>query len=323
MLVILLVCVFAGCVKQSNESDNDKSDSNGTSPATTEISTEFETTTEVSLLSDNCDKVLASGMDSDGNYYELVGNEEQDAFGANIEIGVIKNNKWSIPLTNKSPFIGDDGWLYGRNGNYKGSIFEEEYFSGQFGYIGNGCFCYGYSSAILLNGNNSKSFNCMTDLGENVSVNIYDFTDTSYMGDGLGPLVVNEDGKVLLNSFDNVYLLDTTTMKATKINIEAKSTLDESKLHPFSDGLFAYVPSGTEVKINERGFYNAKGKRVIDLSGYTFANDITYRSEYKHINSFVFIDGKCDLYVDNGSGAIYRVTIDKTGNVLSQEPYEE
>ena len=63
-------------------------------------------------LSASCDYILAQATDSKGNYIELVANDSETYDGSQ-SIGLIKNNKWVIEMTDDSPIIDENGLVYG------------------------------------------------------------------------------------------------------------------------------------------------------------------------------------------------------------------
>ncbi len=246
-------------------------------------------------LSNNCDKILASGYDSERNYYELVADEKEDYSGTNIKIGAIKNNKWIIELTEKSPFIQDDGLLIG---NY--SIYDDIY---KFGYIGNGCFTFYH---VIMNVNTGKFFS-YKDAPGNLEFVLYSMGYNSDLKYRANRFVVNNEGLVLMyDPFDeNVGMLNTTDMEITNIKMKIDYG---SSIYPYSEGLFAI-----EGSYGISGFYNIKGKKIIDLSQYKLFNSTVYPAP----DILVFVNGKCKFRIINDQETIYEITIDKTGKVIN------
>lgn len=267
---------------------------------------ECETTSE-KRLSDDCDKVLADGEDENGNYYELVANETEDYSGVIIKIGVIKNNDWSIQMTEKSPFIGESGLLskYTGDSNVTGSIYDEKF--AKFYYIGNGCF---YYNNTIVNGNNGKSYNgyeheyympvvqCDRENGEDI-------------------MICNDDGKYILSNYGEKFkVLDAETMKTETIDVIQDFGIDYA--FPYAEGLFACMNHYSDNESN--GFYNLKGEKVIDLSKYKLARN-TYDSSasYGISQSLVFENGECTFKITNELGTDYMITINKKGDVVNSE----
>ncbi len=296
LVVCLLFCATA-CSKKSIEADRDniekttQEDKNSTELKNQEPETK-EPETEMPKLSDECDKVLASGYDAHGSYYELVANETEDYSGTTINVGVIKDNVWSIPLTTNCPFLGEDGLLLISSQ----SIYDEWH---RFYYIGSGCF--GLTSThnpryaqVIWNGNNGKSY---VPYGSNSEYAVVRFDAKKEL--------VNNDGFVILESSPIKYLELETMQVKTMENKVGNSTY----LYPYSDGLFA---------VNDK-FYNLKGEVVIELSEYNVQNSLT--TSYDKSNDYlspnlVFQNGKCTFEMMNDQRTKYQITIDKTGKVI-------
>lgn len=283
--VMLLLCACGG----SSENNN----------AVTKLSGEKRTG-----LSAQCDKVLCTGKDSHGNLYELVANEEVQGEDIFVEVGVIKNNKWSVPLTDESPFVGYNGALSLYDEDYSetdGSIYDEKY--AKFYYVGNGCF---YYNNTLLNGNNGKGY-----IGKDEEYTI----DVQY-GD---KFICNDDGKFLLYKPEDKYkLLDAETMKTQTVNL-VQDLWDIQFAFPYSEGLFACMNQTFDRNTN--GFYNDKGEKVIDLSRYKLVqNTFSFDGENDSVNqALIFEDGKCTFKITEDSGVKYNITIDKSGEELKRE----
>ncbi len=262
-----------------------------TEAETTPPATEPPTTAEP-RLSDTCDKIYASGYDADGNFYELVANETEDYTGLKILIGVIKNNNWSIQLTD--------------------SIFGHKAISGrEYTYVGNGCFmecAHGkltgvapneHHNAIFLNGNNG----------------LYSKTDYANSMFFIVPTdsIISKEKKILCQPLESgsastgnsICVLELDSMDYIDTGIPR---VDYSRTYAFSEGLMGFVsPTNTELQ----GFYDIKGNMVIDLSMY----DIEYEdNEYPNMS---FSNGKCKFIMKNNNGTKYRLSIDKNGNVTN------
>ena len=252
-------------------------------------------------LSGGCDKVLAAGRDSDNNYYELVANEEKQGDDIFVEVGVIKNNEWSVPLTDESPFVGYNGALSLYDEDYAetdGSIYDEKY--AKFYYVGNGCF---YYNNTLLNGDSGKGY-----IGKDEEYNI-----VVHYGD---EFICNDDGKYLLYKPEDKYmLLDAKTMKTQKVNL-TQDSWDIQYAFPYSEGLFACM-NQTFDRYSD-GFYNEKGEKVIDLSGYRLVGN-TFSADGKVLQPLIFENGECTFKIADDSGANYNITIDKSGKELKRE----
>jgi hypothetical protein len=254
--------------------------------------------TEEVKLSDNCDKILASGYDANSNYYELVANEKEDYSGTKIEMGIIKNNEWVIPLTSNSPFVSESGLLIGARGVFKGSIYEERF--AIFNYIGAGSFCY---ESIVWNSNTKETY----------------IPDGTLEIKGTKPFV-NNDGLFIISKYDeNFKLLDVNTMTTKEINLRRSFSNGIDYCFPYSEGLFACMDYSSDSKAN--GFYDISGNKIIDLSKYQLAKNTYTTSNTGGYSgpkqNLVFENGKCTFTITNDQGSDYVITIDKTGNVIN------
>lgn len=299
LLITLLFCLSSCKNKKSSNTTTISQENEGIKVSSNSESTyESETTFSTEIkLSDSCDKVLASGYDSENNYYELVANEKEDYSGTKIEIGVIKNNEWNIPLTTDNPFIGENGLLsaYRSDNAVTGSIYDERF--AKFYYIGNGCF---YYDGDIFNGNNRKYY-ISDDFG---------YVPVIFLDNNRTENIINNEGYFILSKYDKTYkILDSNTMNTTEINMHNQNDIDY--VFPYSEGLFACMDYNSDIETN--GFYNLKGEKVIDLSKYALAENTYNRGP---VQSLVFINGKCRFKITNDQGTDYYITIDKTGNVI-------
>lgn len=274
--------------------------------------TETEEITEIKL-SDSCDAVLAEGTDVNGDFYELVATQEDTYNSTVIKLGVIKNNKWLVELNNDSPFIDKESGLlwsydyYGYSYNYCTTGLDRY---DSYSFIGNGCF---YHEGTFYNADTQKYYKDDYVLnGEmHASPNEYTIPYTFYKNndsENTGKITDAENIILRLHK-DDIYvyeLLNTTTMTATDMG----KNEDFYVVAPFSEGLFLGR------KDDKYAFYNSKGEKEIDLSEYNIV--IYYLEEFEGI----FIDGKATISVENDVGKRFKLTIDKTGNVISQELIE-
>ena len=331
LLVALMLLGLCGCTEQETVRQNDQNESEQTTSSFSEMTDptegatdrttdptkseetippteELEEPNEVPPLSESCNKILASGHDAEGNCFELVANETEDYNGTTIEMGIIKNNEWAIHLTSDCPFVDESGLLVGARGNFKGSIYEEEF--AVFYYIGAGCFIYdnlNWENRIIWNGN----------------------TGGTYLGsqnDGYTPVTkgtkpyVNNDGIFVLEGYDKkVKFLDVNTMSITETELDCGS---RRYCFPYSEGLFAFMNESYDD--DQNGFYDINGNKIIDLGQYRMAG-LTYEISYDECGpqqDLVFENGTCSFKIINDQGSIYYITIDKTGKVIaSQKKY--
>ncbi len=313
MVALLTLGSLAAC-KQENKISTTipiSTITNTSTPTTIEvttIATTIPTTTETSAtatppLSEAYDKVLASGYDANGNLYELVAKESEYYTGTQIEMGVIKNKEWSIPLTSDCPFIGKEGLLctYFKDSTAiaaynAGSIYDESVY--QFNYIGNGCFHYFYR---VWNGNNGSH----TTIDETI-INKEPKSTNGYKYFKEFVNRANNEGVIVVTTGDlyNYYaLLDLETMESKSFPIEYNY---KDYASDYSEGVFGIMHYGGKSSIN--GFYDENGNKVIDLSMY----DITNSSLY-------FENGESTFEIQNDQGTKYNITIDKEGNVINSE----
>ena len=126
-LAVCIIFCLSACDTTKTSSNPTNTPSEPKSDTTQDIDDSAVSEEIETKLSDSCDKILASGYDANSNYYELVANEKEDYTGTKIEMGIIKNNEWVIPLTSNSPFISESGLLIGARGVFEGSIYEERF----------------------------------------------------------------------------------------------------------------------------------------------------------------------------------------------------
>lgn len=311
-----VICAFSSCAKEESSVQNNNSDENLTvesvenesieeMPAETQPITEAPT--EAPRLSDECDKVLATGHSTSGSFYELVANETEDYSGTTIEIGVIENNKWLIPLTTDSPFISDSGLLV-KSSYQENSI--HDYFN-SFEYVGSDCFIYRHS------------WNCKAVAIWNVKKNIgyvsyeNEYYEIVVSAKATEPSQIYNEGIFMLtreDKYSNVKYLKADTMACydTGFCPGAIGYTDTPKqVYPFSNGLFA---------VQYEGFYNLNGELVIPLDEYDikYMYSKSYDDERETISPpLIFKDDKCEIPIKNDQGTSYIITIDTTGKVIN------
>lgn len=267
-----------------------------------------------------CDKVIAFGYDSDNNYYEMVANQSEDYNGVFIEIGFSINNSWVIEPTNDWPFIDSETGMIER---YDGDIHLDIFDNLEAKFIGNGCF---YMPFNIINLNTGDIFELSSS----------PFLEKKFIpgvpGESRGYAIdhLAEDGYLLLYSGE---LFNTNTMEYEKITYPKTEknnngydffevTFPHHTLFPYSEGLYAAVQYKTGRYPAYDGFYNSKGERVIDLSSYNLIDTTfigssdTYNLPHKAKQALVFEDGYATFDVANDAGSVYRITIDKTGEVV-------
>ena len=284
-----------------------------------------EETSEEAGLSESCDKILATGKNKNGDYYELVANQNETYNSVKIEIGVIKNNEWLLKPTSDMPFIDKKtGLLNVEHSNVglddvKIADAGSDYVYGTFKYVADGCFC--IYSDIRKNESWTGTPNCLTVYNaENGKIysDTYDnskyesgFVYTSFYKDAAygNHLMIAKYYVIDSLPFDKTkwdfFVLDTETMETKRIVEDTEDII----LGPACDGLFAVGEDSDACNSIIKYFYDLNGKRVIDLTTY---ND----GGVTEVDKAYFVDGKFSFNVENEAGTDYQVTIDTKGNVI-------
>lgn len=304
-----------------------------------------EETTQTIKLSNSCDKILATGSNKNGDFYELVANQEETYDNVKIKIGVIKNNEWLLEPTSNMPFIDKETGLIKIEGFTEGSKFgiddvkiedyETDNVHGTFEYVADGCFCIykriskdmSWSGdpqcSIIYNAENKKSYYNTYNNNRKESIFIYtsSYKNASYGNQLLIQKRYSIGGNPVTEYRSDFFILDTNTME-TKVIVE---DTEYNIVGPIGDGLFAvgdaqtnYTSYGQSL-FNESimYFYDLKGNQVIDLTSY---NDGGIYGGGR-----CFVDGQFTFRVKNNVGTEFQVTIDTKGNVISsvENPKEE
>ena len=269
-------------------------------------------------LSESCEKVLAEGVDESGNVYELVANDEETYSGVVVKVGIIKNSEWLIEPTTDIPFVDDDGTLYGTDVSDLSTAPETIY------YIGNNCFLYrnvyewGTSGEtyeeVVFNFENGKHYELYTDKKGSRYPTYIDYTDYRVHSDNKlydygRDIIISNDELVIWQAIEydrggsTITFLNTTTMQTHKIKIG--SDLYDVKFYPLGDGMFAITSYQGVFR-----FYDIDGNIVLDLSDYK----LTHRDQ-----PLVFDSGVCTFTIYNNAKNIYRISVDRDGNVIDSE----
>ncbi len=297
LMFTLILTVFVGCGETNETQTSNK-------PAQTDLSinettnitdTQANTTTlnqtiteTPKRLSDDCDKILASGYNSNNDYYELVV-IESESYNSQSKIGVIKNNSWLIEPTTDAPFFEEGGAIM------------SDYYTDNYTFCCESCFAYGYSGEYGIIWNVEK--NILFEgpkLSDGRAINVLNFKTQKISSDGtLVDFDIDNYTKVFYH-YSGTNFLDTETM-------ETKHLESDAFYHPahFSDGLF-YSENYDQT---QRGFYDEKFNLAIDLSSYNITTN------YDHM---YFDDGVCNFRAYNSSGLSFLITIDTDGNVISE-----
>lgn len=279
-----------------------------------------------SPLSDSCDYVLCQGTDTSGNTYELVANQTESSLGYEITVGVIKNNEWLYPMSADFPFLWEDGLFHvtapmgrdsGSDLSHYGTIAQAIYF------VDSGAFLmdsYNTKTATGLNlyDHTYVIFSCETlkscviDTDEYVF--LYNGTGTKFYDDRVEyGRITTDAGKFILhketaesnrrsgNPQDHIYDWDLLDFNTLDISPIAKNIVGIYPKSILSEGL---------VFSSDRCFYNTKLQKIIDLSAYTIDTSAG--------NNLYFESGTCTFTAENSLGTEFLITIDKSGNILSE-----
>lgn len=332
--LFLIGTIIYGFVDIRNKSDNNE---NTIDPNKVEYLeqqsdvTLVETTSEAIKLSETCDKILATGTNKNGDFYELVANQEETYDNVNIKIGVIKNNEWLLEPTSNMPFIDEEtGLIKAGNSTFgiddiKIENSEIDNLYGTFKYVADGCFC--ICKGIQKNLSVSGASQCTTIFNAE--------NKKTYYNNGEPYLSYDEESNFVLVDLDkeakhgnhlliqhrysigglpfeefrsDFFVLDTNTMK-TKMIVEGT---EYNIVAPVGDGLFAVGDSLYSDTIGNAimYFYDLEGNKVIDLTSY---ND----GEVYSAGSSHFVDKTFTFWVENDAGTKFQVTIDTKGKVIS------
>lgn len=270
--------------------------------STSVTDSQSETTPEeANPLASEYDKVLAEGSEPNGDTYKLVGKQEETFDDVTIKIGVIKNDKWLVPLSTDSPFIDSETgrlWCYDANVMWTNSLSDlvDIQFYEQYMYIGNGCF---FHAGLFYNCESQKTYKYK--MNEKAGYNDYEFLYSYYNKKLISGQTPSNFENVMMKVNGSTQLLNTSSMEI--IDLPA----DISMKGPFSEGLF-YGSSS-----QGKGFYDKQGKLVINL------DEFNIKTGFK----LIFINDKCTFAAYNEANHLYKVTIDKSGKVISSEPLEQ
>ena len=260
----------------------------------------------------SCDAILASGTEPNGDLYEMVAIQEETAADVTLKVGFIKNGEWLREPTNDMVFFENK---YSSLNDYK--LNEKNYFS--LDYCGFGVFT-----------NHSSYYNSETD--KSVTLRRYrDSIPDYYYLDAISPSKDDSERQIVIacegKHTHTLSLEDSAEYNLYSINIKNMTVerIDNSvyvgwytHLYGLSNGLFAVRTIHNVLDDDEVGneyliFYNTAGEKVIDLSDYHM--DLSRSDEG-------FVDGKYMFVAVNENDNWFKVTIDKTGKVISEEKIE-
>lgn len=298
--LILSICMLLSLCACGSD-NNDRSRSKKSSKKDKNEHESFETEENITpkdeeKLSESCSMVLCTG--SDGNdFYEIVANQIDGYPDSTFEFGVIKNNRWLVPMSSDCPFIDDEGWWLGAIDANKPCDFQ---------YLEEGCFYYECD-----NGDPDIIYKPETSISLNASIVGYPDLDYS----------INDKSEIIATVLNTDYL-STETLAIIYANMntgELKTLPIEAKyaqvIGPLNDNLFFIAEESTNYHYgyDTCGFFDLNGNQVIDLYSY----DIV---DYKDCK---FINGQYTFTAKNNSDVLFDITIDTTGKVISQVKVEE
>lgn len=316
LAILLIIVIFIVIYNHQRATNDYEYDSNYVDSENIEDDNEVnnlvDESQETIMLSESCDIILATGTNKNGDFYELVANQEDTYDSAKIEIGIIKNNEWLLELTSDMPFIDQETYLLnigdgnvGLNdviidGNDSDNIY------GTFKYIADGCFCiypyYEGNALTSVGGGNATDcsivYNC--ENGKYYNNKYYTIYSHFYKDAAYGNYLLAQDEyntkEIPLREYKyDFYVLNTDTME---IKLILKGS-NEPMSGPICDDLF----------LVKNAFYDLEGNKVIDLTSYN-DGDIEYNKSY-------FVDGEFTFSTENNAGIHFDVTIDTKGNVIN------
>lgn len=302
---------------QNGSSTNNSSSSNGQNHGTAPKN---------DPLSASCDYILCVGYDTTGNEYELVANQSETPRGFEISVGIIKNNTWLCPLSSSFPFLAEDGLFHvsvsmaGESGtslNHPGenSVIDNLYF------VDSGAFlldCYKANNSLSLYDHYYIVFSCDTLTSTRINCDestlLYRYSEPSFMSGRVEDYgkIYTDNGKLIMYTEtsgtmsgwteDQVFrwdLFDTRSLTFTTIASDIKGVCPRSVL---SEGLFFCT---------DKCFYNTSGQQAINLTEYSI--------DVWDDGNILFEGGICTFEVENSIGTRFRITVNTSGTVISEE----
>ena len=280
------------CVSSCNTKEKDAYLEN---PA--EVTVESSDFKEMEPETSNGYYVLASGEG-----YELLVNQIDSYDKSIVEIGVMKDNKWLVPLNITSPFVTEDGiWRLSAGSDYE--------------YIGNGCF-FGFEKPILSDNHNihvnSIVYSAKTNIGfYDCDFGIYHTFGGVYYGNS--PLIsfscenkLYGDKFVAIDNRGKLMLYDLSTGNSKEISGYLTGENFPIEIGAYNEELFYARGKNSSYS----GFFNANGDMIINLKDY----NISYID-----GNNAFENGQVTLICENPNGVEFLVTIDTTGKVIKEE----
>ncbi len=261
-------------------------------------------------LSASCDYILTSGTSTAGDEYELVLNESK-TYDSTQMVGLIKNNQWLIEPTADSPIIDASGSVYAF------SMFKADYeqytspnwnvndYPTTYRLVTDDCFLLSnLNEKMLWNFKNGKTFKLSREYGDYRSS--FGFEDDTVTSEKLVMLYIVSEFRQNETTWK---ILDTESM--TVVKSFGKDDFYGS-VGRFAEGMFYAETWNKDIDGDGNydkagGFYDQTGKLVIDLS------------KYEIEKCEPFSNGKATFIAENKAGTSFKITIDRSGNVLSEE----
>lgn len=323
LLIAVILGIITGCSNQ-NVTENEEQESE--TVAVTSEETTQETNSDIASnqekyasvydlryterLSNNY-IVLHQAIDEDGNVWELVGEDNETYQGSKITIGVIKNDEWFIELTDTCPLIVD-----GQIDQYKSvSAWDNSVYNHDFFYFMSGgiYICDSPMRTIFWDTVNNRQ---ATITEKNSNVFEQDYSRRCIDNKELIYATKEYQGGLAAN-YKETYKFYIFYPNKCEINLVKEAVfyntggnLEISQLY---EGLFySNYDLDTQEKIHT--FYDGNFKKVFDLNEYD-------TESAPLISVGHFVDGKCELINQLDSGGQFKITIDKTGKMISQEKY--
>lgn len=321
LLSVLLICIFVGCSSNdvSSGSVDTANDNTMETTATTEATTQNtqayvdeDGIVQNSELAKSCQKIIGSGADKNGDIYEIVANVNESYQGSELLVGVIKNSEWLIEPNNQCPYVNSERWGWDASGSDIELL--------DCGYLSNGTF---YNSKDVTTASPGSPvsegylelWNVETNqylyLEDTSSYSVDDYSNLDNRKTDSFVFVISEIHGI--NEKSTLYLLDTKTLNVEKLYevVDDRSVI----CHQISDGLF-YTSIDMVNKVRIGTFYNENGEKVFDLSEYD-----TDQTEIVCVGDFE--NGQCTIYNQLENGSKFKITIDKQGNMISEEKVEQ
>lgn len=303
-LLIITATILSGCGNNPSDTNSDSIFNNmeTTEEETVEETTELptEAPTEPPQLSESCDMILSSGYDG-SDCYELVANKEDGYPSTKYTFGVIKNNKWLVEMSEKCPFINEDGWWKGLDSSYGGN------YPCNFEYLGYGCFYYDANPEIVYKPETGVSFE-VSGL-RHYSPYTDEFNPIDYSK------VMNENCEIIVPLWGEqhtVSYINMNTGESKPTALELHNIAHNIKIGLLSDGLFYAFEPGSFSSDSFRGFYDLDGNQIINLMEYKPV-------DLMDLGDYMFHGGEYTIKARNDTNVIFNITYNTKGEIIKQE----